>query len=267
MMFIARVVIFIACIEMLFASQSIGRADETIAGPGYSKFSLTLSSGHRDEITGLLFYSQQAEVQHQWAFPPFVCYTRNFDVDWVELDILYPVLTYRRFGSEYRGQFFQCFSYSGGQTQEEYGQKKTTIFPFYFQQRSTNPADNYTALMPFYGLVVNRMLRDDIRVVLFPIFSETRKKDIVTDNYLYPFFHLRHGDGLNGWQFWPVIGMEHKTPTSRTNTLDEVEIIGGHEHFFAVWPFFLKGREGIGTTNEEHRLTFFPFYNRLRSPL
>ena len=61
----------------------------------------------------------------------------------------------------------------------------------------------------------DRLFRDEIFFVMFPIYSETRKRDVVTDNYLYPFFHLRHGDGLHGWQFWPVVGTEHKDVTTQ----------------------------------------------------
>ena len=63
---------------------------------------------------------------------------------------------------------------------------------------------------PLYGHIRDRLFRDEIFFVLFPIYGESRKRDVVTDNYLYPFFHLRLGEGLQGWQFWPLIGSEHK---------------------------------------------------------
>ena len=74
--------------------------------------------------------------------------------------------------------------------------KRFTLFPIYFQQRSPDPKENYTALASFYGHLRNRLFRDEIFFVMFPIYSETRKRDVVTENYLYPFFDLRHGDGL-----------------------------------------------------------------------
>ena len=52
----------------------------------------------------------------------------------------------------------------------------------------------------FTAISSTGLFRDEIFFVMFPIYSQTRKKDVVTDNYLYPFFHLRHGDGLHGWQ-------------------------------------------------------------------
>src|SRR5208282_4417197 len=137
--------------------------------------------------------------------------------------------------------------------------------PFYFQQRAPDTNLNYTALVPFYGDLKNRLFRDETKFVLFPLYSETRKRDVVTDNYLYPFFDVRRGDHLTGWQFWPVVGVEHKTPAPRTNSLDEVETAGGCDKYFAAWPFYFKSRDGLGTTNEQASLTVTPFYSRTQS--
>jgi hypothetical protein len=125
---------------------------------------------------------------------------------------------------------------------------------------------SYTALVPFYGNLHNRIFKDDIHFVMFPIYGETHKKGVVTDNYVYPIFSLRRGGGVKGWKFWPVTGHEQKTPTLVTNSFLEVETNGGYDRWFAVWPFFLKDRSGIGTTNEAKRVVVLPFYSRLRSP-
>ncbi len=237
-----------------------------MCGPAFSKFQLTLQSGHREEAAGPLYYSQQAEREAQMALPPFYCQTFTPDVGWTEWEIFYPVIDYRRFGSEYRLQIAQLLSFSGGNTEQPLSVRKFTLFPIYFQQRSPETNLNYTAVVPFYGELKNRLFHDDIKFVLFPLYSETSKRDMVTDNYLYPIFHLRHGDGLTGWQVWPLTGSEHKTPMSHTNNLGEVQVDGGYDRFFAIWPFYLTGRSGLGTTNAATTLTILPFYNQLRSP-
>ena len=149
-----------------------------------------------------------------------------------DYDLLYPLLTYEIYGREYRWQFCQLLSFAGGRNQTDVPRNRFTLFPLYFQQRSPDTNENYTALAPFYGHLKDRLFRDDIFFVMFPIYSETRKRDVVTDNYLYPFFHLRHGDGLRGWQFWPLVGHEHKDVTTHTNGFGETEIIGGHDKSF-----------------------------------
>src|SRR5262249_19270056 len=133
-------------------------------------------------------------------------------------------------------------------------------------QRSPIPEKNYTAIVPFYGTLQHRLFKDEIHFVLFPIFAETRKRDVVTDNWIYPIFHLRHGEALTGWQFWPLFGREHKDLTWRTNSWEDVEPIGGHDKRFVLWPFFMDQHGGIGTTNAFHEQGFIPFYTFLRSP-
>ena len=113
-----------------------------------------------------------------------------------EYDVLYPLLSYDRFGAEYRWHLFQVLNFSGGQSQEEKRSDKFTIFPFYFQRRSADPTQNYTALLPFWGTLKDRLLRDEIKVRLFPLYARTVKKDVVTENYAFPFVHLRHGTQL-----------------------------------------------------------------------
>ena len=241
-------------------------AAESDAGPAYAKFHLTLDSGWREEAAGPFYYTQWADGQRQWALPPFFSLTRTPEVDWSEWNLFYPVVDYRRFGKEYRLQIAQCLSFSGGNTEEAKSAHGVTIFPIYFRQRSSNTNLNYTAVAPFYGELKNRLFRDDIKFVLFPLYSETRKKDVVTDNYLYPLFDRRRGDHLTGWQVWPLAGAEHKAPSLRTNSMDQVETVGGYDSAFALWPLCFKSRRGLGTTNPAARVAVVPFYSQMRSP-
>jgi hypothetical protein len=214
-----------------------------------------------------LYYSENIGSETQLALPPFYCQTVTPDVGWWEWEFLYPVIDYRRFGSEHRLEIFQFLSFSGGSTAQQQGVRRATLFPIYFWQRSPDTNLNFTALAPFYGELKNRLFRDDIKFVLFPLYSETRKRDVVTHNYLYPIFDVRHGEKLSGWQIWPLTGVEHKAPTWRTNHMDELKVVGGYDRFFALWPFYSTSRFGLGTTNPATSLTILPFYNRLRSPL
>jgi hypothetical protein len=181
-------------------------------------------------------------------------------------DVLYPVLTYRRFGTEYRWQLGQLLSFAGGESPQGGDQKRFTLFPLYFQQRSPVTNENYTALIPFYGHLQKRLFRDEIFFVMFPIYSQTRKRDVITDNYLFPFFDLRHGEGLHGWQFWPLVGTEHKEVTTQTNGFGEIETMAGYDKFFALWPIHFRQNTGIGTEDPATYRADLPFYSGLRSP-
>jgi hypothetical protein len=262
--------------------------DEFHAGWLYDRFPLTLDSGWRTEVVGPIFYDQQKDTEKTWAFPPFFSHTTDPDVEYREDDFLYPLLTYESYGHEYRWQFLELWSHAGGQVpQNDSHEKRFTIYPVYFQQRSPDTNENYTAVVPFYGHLQHRLFRDKIFFVLFPIYSETQKRDVVTDNYLYPFFHLRHGDGMTGWQFWPLVGHEHKEITSQTNGFGDVSIVGGYDKFFALWPIyfnytidskkddrpnpgsgrFIKHKGDKNVDGPEKFLAVWPFYLQSRAPL
>ena len=224
--------IFFAVLALCAASVRVASAGQTNAfdaGPLFQRYTTATTHALREEAAGPLWYRERTAESSTWALPPLFSCTRDTGVDSEEIDFLYPVMTYDRFGRESRYQFFQLFSIAGGDNQKDEHARRFTLFPFFFLQRSEEPEKNYTALFPFYGTVKNRMLRDEIHAVMFPLYSRTRKKDVVTENYLFPFVHRRHGDALDGWQVWPIVGHEHKETTSRTHVPAEVEMVPGHD--------------------------------------
>lgn len=261
-MFKISTALLFACVVVASAAEG---QREVINGPAYSHFHLTLEDGWRTEAVAPFFYTQRVETEHLWGIPPLFDRWSDPTVEATETDFLYPLLTVRWYGKNYRWQFFQLFSLAGGPTQEDVKKKRFTLFPIYFQQRAADTNLNYTAVVPFYGHLVNRLFRDDIRFVMFPLYSRTQKKDITVHNYLYPIFDTRRGDNMHGWQVWPLYGHDVKGLTFHTNSVDEVEKIGGYDHRFILWPFFFQDELGIGTDNPEYRKTFIPFYNKYHS--
>lgn len=234
-------------------------------GPLIHEFGLTLESGRRQEVLGPFLGAQVTEDGERWAFPPLVSYERVESTGWEQFDVLYPFLSYRRVAGEGRMHLFQLFSFATGGTTETNTARRFTIFPFYFQQRSTDPAQNYTAVLPFYGHLQNRFNRDAMTVVGFPLYLKSWKKGVETDNYLFPIVHVREGEGLDGWQVFPLVGHEHKDITTVTNVYGEAEVNPGHDKWFALWPLVAGQRTGIGTAQAKTNLLALPFYTSQRS--
>jgi len=255
-------------IAILLASLGLpGSAPASIAlGPLYHLFDLTLHPGSRQEALGPLFYHQDQNGTDTWAAPPLFSYTLNTSTDFAELDLVYPIIGFDRFGAEYRFHIFQVFNFAGGQSSTDTNTHRFSLFPIYFQQRSANPEKNYHALVPLAGHLEGRFFRDEVTFVLMPLFVKSRKKDVVTYNMPYPIFHLRKGNGLTGWQVWPLLGHETKEITSQTNMWNEISTVGGHNKFFALWPIFFNEQRGIGTENPEHALAILPLFSSLKSP-
>ena len=245
---------------------------ETAEGPdvgfAYDDFDLTLEPGHRTEIAGPFYYREQKQDTLKiWAIPPLLSYTTDPATEMVEFNIVYPVFSYIRYGKQYRWQLGQLLNFSGGPTQTETVRDRHTLFPFYFRQKSTDSNNVYTAVGPFYGHLQNRLFRDEISYVMFPIYGKTRKRDVVTRNYFYPVVHVREGEGLKGWQVWPICGGETKGITTRTNGFGDVEMIPGYHRSFAVWPFFAEQETGLGSANPQWQQLSLPLYNLFRSPM
>jgi hypothetical protein len=237
------------------------------AGFLFDQFNLMLEAGLRTEAAGPFFYTDKKEDEHTIAFPPFFSNYQNDIIDSSEYNILYPLLTYEHYSDEWRWQFFQLIAFAGGRQPDDFQTHQFTLFPLYFQQRSLDTNLNYTAVLPFYGHLQNRLFRDRIFFVMFPIYGQSQKKDVVTDNYFYPIVHVRHGDGLHGWQVWPIVGSEHKIITSITNGFGDVSSVPGHDSSFLLWPFWLKNNGGIGSDDPENFCASLPFFAKLRSPL
>ena len=256
--------LFALFFQLWHPSATVG-ADFLSAGPLFHQFYLTLTPGQRTEAVSPFFYQEQAETQKTWAVPPLISYTTDEAAEMEEFDILYPLLTYDRYGGQHRWQLFQIISLAGGPSSKERSRERFTLFPIYFQQRSSDPNENYTAVFPIYGRLKHRLFKDEMFFVMFPIFGETKKRGVVTDNYVYPFFHLRHGPGLEGWQFWPLVGHEHKDVTTVTNGFNEIQTVAGHDSLFILWPIFFNDHKGIGTTNTSWQQGALPLYSFERS--
>jgi hypothetical protein len=241
-------------------------ADNLHAGPLFDKFDLTLATGQRTEAAGPFYYSEQHDTQHTWGMPPLFVYDEDPATESEKFIFAYPLISYIRYGSQSRLQFGQLLSFGGGSTQQETNRQRVTVFPFFFLQRSPLPSESYVAVLPFYGHLKNRLFRDEVFWIMFPFYIQSRKADVVTDNYVYPFYDVRRGNGLHGWQFWPFYGTEHKDVTTKTNGFGDIQTIGGHDNLFVLWPFYFQQKAGIGTDNPEWTEGSIPAFALSRSP-
>src|SRR5207244_1511501 len=91
-----------------------GHSAQWESGPLIQEFNLTLAPGRRVEALGPLLSYQQGQKQTQWALPPLFSHASDEGADVEEFDLAYPLLTYDRFGKEYRFQILQVLSLAGG---------------------------------------------------------------------------------------------------------------------------------------------------------
>ena len=226
----------------------------------YDRVPLALREGERTEVLGPLFSWENSGRSSLFTFSPVFSLYRDSSIPQIEAELAYPVLTFDKFGEEYRFQILQWIAFAGGESLRGGEKSRTTLFPIYFRQRSEDPEDSYIAVVPFYGRMKNRFFRDRIFFVMLPAYLQTEKRGMVTDNYLFPFFHRRHGAGVTGWQFWPLIGQEKKEVTLSTNNWGDQVLTPGYGKFMALWPIYFNNTLGIGSTNVQKQFVLLPFY-------
>lgn len=147
--------------------------------------------------------------------------------------LLYPLVTYRRYGAETRFQAMQLFSYASGDGMSSQTNETLTLFPFIFSRTCSDPAQSYFAFWPIAGSLKERFYWEKVTFILWPLYVRTERRGVKTYNFFVPLFHYREGAGITGWQFWPVVG----TQTWRLNGESREESRQGRS-CFVLWPLF-----------------------------
>ncbi|MFO1487390.1 MAG: hypothetical protein U1F65_02830 [Verrucomicrobiota bacterium] len=247
------------------ASHVVTAAEWAHAGPLFDDYSLTLVDGHRTEAAGPLFYSEWADTQHTWGVPPFCWGMNDHGADVDKFALVYPFLTWNRYGTEYRWQLFQLLSFAGGQNQDQPPARRFTVFPLYFSQRSPDTNLNYTAFLPFYGHLRGRIFTDEMFFVMLPLYLKSRKGEVITESWLFPVYSRSTGGGVDGWKLFPLAGHQHKEITTRSIGFGDTEPVPGYDRRF-ITPLYYRQQSGIGSDNPTDELAFLPFYSSSRSP-
>ena len=153
---------------------------ELALGPLAFAQPLVLEEGREAGFLGPLFHEKHGTENNQTytqrSLRPIISTYRTDDNSTATTELLFPLLTYHRTGKEYRVQIGQLIGFSGGASQTGGDEKRATLFPFYFARESGDPERDYTALVPFYGTIKNRFLRDEINFFMLPLFLHSRQR-------------------------------------------------------------------------------------------
>lgn len=236
------------------------------AGPLIAHVPLTLEPGEAWEAAGPLWYDQQAEDFHLRGVPPFWSRQDEAHLEHTDVYVLPPLFSRHSYGEDRTWQIFQLIRYVHQIGVDDVVTDRFVLFPLIFWQDSTDPAQNYRAFLPFAGRVKGRLFRDEWSFILFPLYLQTRKRDVVTDNYVAPIVHVRRGDRLRGWQVWPLVGHETKEPTTRTNLVGDAAVVPGHRRFNLLWPVYWQHDLGLGGDNERRIRGVLPLWWSDRAP-
>ncbi len=202
---------------------------------------------------GPLFYSARPQ-DGTWAdlaVRPFYYRHRESLLDKEEVESLYPVLQYTRSEQDWQFQFLYVVDFRREGSSEAEWEKRADLFPLYLSGR-TETGETYRWLFPFGGKAYDRLGRDEIEFVLFPLYVRTVWRGAERRFFLWPFFMITQGEGHTGFRLGSLYGEEQKE--------------GVFQRQFVLWPFFIRERTDLDGDNPGENLVILPLYMASRSP-
>jgi len=192
---------------------------------------------------GPFFYWREQPDQKQWGIRPLLSWTGE-DVDslW-RLEFLYPFGKYQVKEGDKKGYLFPISKY---RDQIFDGERKWDFQFFPFFAGETEKGEDYFGLFPFFGTLLERYGKDEIRFYLWPVYSESTTEGVRTKNFLWPFFSFIEGEKRSGYRVWPIYG--------------KTEEFGVSEKKFLLWPIFVRQTKGLDTEDPISEQMIFPFY-------
>ena len=144
----------------------------------WSDFRLTLEEGRRQEAVGPLYFAEQIDAERGWGIAPLITYAHA--AMWTGRKRMFCIRSSRG-GVLVRSTGRNSSSSSVSPAAKRKRSRKPgdlfTIFPLYFQKRAPDERTlNYTAVVPIYGHLENRLFHDDIKFALFPALCRDAQK-------------------------------------------------------------------------------------------
>jgi len=202
------------------------------------------------QYAGPLFFHQSDGTKDVRGFRPLFLTTRTGAA--VEKDILYPLFTWRSQPGYTSFSFFRLVdrqSRAGGTAPPD---GIFDIWPVYLSRHSSDPDKSYQAFFPLGGTVKNRLGKNRISFVLFPLYMQTEKAGRTVTHTPWPLIRSYDGPGYEGFEFWPLFGRNTRA--------------GHYDHRFYLWPVGHYSVDNLSAPVPDKRIAVLPFYARLTGP-
>ena len=206
----------------------------------------------------LIYKKSAADGEVVSGFRPIYAQWRRSAGDIREVNVLYPIFTYRADGSYYRWSLLQIILRSGDRAGKASGQHPALvdetfdIWPLWFSRTTGAPEGTYRGLFPVHGTIKNRFGYDQLNWTLFPLYGRAEEHDAVTIAAPWPIISVTSGTE-QGFRFWPLFGWRTKP--------------AAFDRRFFLWPLGWNNtiqpfEEAPPGTAPRHQVGFLPFYTR-----
>ncbi|MEW6356391.1 MAG: hypothetical protein AB1696_08705 [Planctomycetota bacterium] len=175
-------------------------------------------------VTEALWPFFEAREDPEWKqtfFRPFWNRRIEKGKEFDDQEILWPFARITKRGATTHRRFFP-FRFKTEEVKEDETEVDDVAFPFVFKRRKKG--EDSTAIFPFYGHMKNRFSRDEIKFVMWPIYSWQRTGDVTATSILWPIFSISDYPGGGGLKVWPLFGVSQKK--------------GHFKKSFLLWPLY-----------------------------
>ena len=107
-------------------------------------------------------------------------------------------------------------------------------------------------MFPIYGVMRKRFGKDEIKFVLWPIYTRTRDDKTVNKDFIWPIFSTITGEKESGFRMWPLFGYKEKE--------------GEYSKKFFLWPLIHYQNTDLDTSRPKKYRAFLPLYASETSP-
>lgn len=141
-------------------------------------------------------------------------------------EVLWPLAGFDRIGDTANWRVLTAFGMDAD-VNDPQSQERLWVLPFYLGGQTAD-GESYRALFPLGGRVADVIGRDEIRFVLWPLYTYSRVNDVETRDVLWPVVSWTRGEGHRRTRVWPFWG--------------EAERAGDYHKRFVMWPFWTQVR-------------------------
>ncbi|HAD04873.1 MAG: hypothetical protein A2005_09030 [Desulfuromonadales bacterium GWC2_61_20] len=201
-------------------------------------------------LLGPLIKYESSSTTTRSAVRPFFFHESSAAEHTSTTDLLFPVATIDQGDNLKSFQFLRLLTFDFA-ARESGSKDEFMLFPLLFYNHLPG-RDATFALFPLIGRIEGKYGRERIDFVLFPLYARTSTKELTTTNLPWPIFSWVEGEGVSGWQFWPLYGFTEKS--------------GRYHKRFFLWPFFFRNDLSLAGDETLRETLVFPVWASIDSP-
>jgi hypothetical protein len=227
-----------------------GRAEENVWPLAVTRSDQTGTAEWAQYVGPIFFHRHQTDGKDIRGFRPLFLTTRTGEA--VERNLFYPLFTWKSQPGYSSFSFFHLIEHQSNAGDTRPRNDRFDIWPVYFSRHASDPEKSYQAFFPIGGTLKNRLGRERISFVLWPLYMQTEKKGRVVTNTPWPIIRSYSGPGYDGFEVWPLFGRNTHA--------------GDYDHRFYLWPLFHYSLDNMAAPVPDKRVVAIPFYASASGP-